>query len=60
MLKVVKVQLHNGNRHLETYAVLDDSAERTIVLPSAVQQLASLMLRTVHQEVVQLKGHSVT
>ena len=39
MLKIVKVLLHNGNRVLETYAVLDDGSERSIILPSAVQHL---------------------
>lgn len=64
MLKVVKVRLYNDNRSLETYAVIDYGSECTI--PTAVQQMAlpkkaeSLMLRTVHQEVVQLKGNSVT
>lgn len=39
MLKVVKVLLHNGNRKMETYAVLDDGSERSIVLAQVVQQL---------------------
>ncbi len=39
MLKVVKVRLHNGDRALETYAVLDDGSERSIILPKAVKHL---------------------
>ncbi len=39
MLKVVKVLLHNQDRVMETYAVLDDSSERSIILPHAVQRL---------------------
>lgn len=65
MLKVVKVLLHNQNRVLETYAVLDDGSERSIILPYAVQRLnltaqpETLTLRTVHQDVMQLHGASV-
>lgn len=65
MLKVVKVLLHNQDRVLETYAVLDDGSERSIILPHAVQRLnltaqpETLTLRTVHQDVLQLHGASV-
>ncbi|KAK0142848.1 hypothetical protein N1851_019212 [Merluccius polli] len=65
MLNVVKVLLHNQDRVLETYAVLDDGSERSIILPHAVQRLnltaqpETLTLRTVHQDVVQLHGASV-
>ncbi|XP_058508983.1 uncharacterized protein LOC131475122 [Solea solea] len=65
MLKVVKVLLHNQDRVLETYAVLDDGSERSIILPCAVKRLnliaqpETLTLRTVHQDVVQLHGASV-
>ena len=65
MLKVVKVLLHNQDRVLETYAVLDDGSERSIILPNAVQRLnltlqpETLTLRTVHQDMVQLHGASV-
>lgn len=54
---------------METYAVLDDSSERTIILSQAIQQLQLsrqseilqllLHLRTVQQEVVELHGASV-
>ncbi|KAG7457240.1 hypothetical protein JOB18_014039 [Solea senegalensis] len=66
MLKVVKVLLHNGDRRMETYAVLDDGSERSIVLPQVVQQLnlvchpETLPLQTVHQSVKQLNGASVS
>lgn len=65
MLKVVKVPLHNGDRVMETYAMLDDGSERTIVLPQVVQQLhltrqpEVLYLRTIQQKVVELHGASV-
>lgn len=38
-LKVVKVCLHNGEMTLATHAVLDDGANRSILLPQAVQCL---------------------
>jgi len=66
MLKVVKVLLHNGDRRMETYAVLDDGSERSIVLPQVVQQLnlvchpETLPLQTVHQSIKQLNGASVS
>lgn len=36
LLKVVPVLLHNKNRMIETFAILDDIAERTMLLPTAV------------------------
>ncbi|XP_061128044.1 uncharacterized protein LOC133149871 isoform X1 [Syngnathus typhle] len=66
LLKVVKVLLHHGDRVLETFAVLDDGSERTIILPQAVEQLQlsqhpeTLHLRTVQQEVKELKGSCVS
>lgn len=66
MLKVVKVLLHNSDRRIETYAVLDDGSERSIVLPQVVQQLnlichpETLPLQTVHQSVKHLNGSSVS
>lgn len=62
MLKIVKVLLHNREKVMETYAVLDDGSERSIVLSQAVDQLnlptepETLTLRTVHQDVVNLHG----
>lgn len=64
LLKIVKVLLHNRDRVLETYAVLDDGSE-SLILPQAVQHLnlastpETLNLWTVHQDVVQLHGASV-
>lgn len=66
MLKVVKVHLHNAERSLEAFAVLDDGSERTIILPPAVQHLhltkepETLPLRTVRYDVVHLQGASVS
>ena len=39
LLKLVKVCLYNGNRKMETYAILDDGSERTMLLHSAAQEL---------------------
>nr|XP_055047823.1 uncharacterized protein LOC129433267 [Misgurnus anguillicaudatus] len=66
MLKVVQVRLHNNGRTLDTYAILDDGSERTIILPTAVNYLdletvvESLALRTIRQEVVEIQGASVS
>lgn len=66
MLKVVKVLLYNGRRTMETYAVLDDGSERTIVLQTAVQQLKLtgtpelLPLQTIQQCHTELEGSSVS
>uniref|UniRef100_A0AAV2M4R5 Gag-like protein n=1 Tax=Knipowitschia caucasica TaxID=637954 RepID=A0AAV2M4R5_KNICA len=66
LLKIVKVLLQHGNRTLETFAVLDDGSERSILLPHAVEQLQlikhpeTLHLRTVQQEVKELHGSSVS
>ena len=38
-LKVVTVCIHNGEKTLTTHAVLDDGADRSILLPQAVQCL---------------------
>ncbi|XP_039516158.1 uncharacterized protein LOC120470642, partial [Pimephales promelas] len=56
LLKVTKVVLHNGEQALETYAILDDGSERTMLLPAAAKELKlkgepeSLALRTVRQD----------
>lgn len=66
LLKVVKVKLTNKNRTLETYAILDDGSERTILLPSAAEYLGldgaaeKLVLRNVRQETETMQGRSVT
>lgn len=66
MLKVVNVYLHSGEKTLATHAVLDDGADRSILLPQAVQCLGlttqpeTISLRTVRQDVVQLHGASVS
>lgn len=56
LLKVIKVLLHNGDHTLESYSILDDGSECTIILHTAAQQLGlqgqpeDLPLRTVRQE----------
>lgn len=66
MLKVVPVQLRNGDKTLDTYAVLDDGSQRTILLPAAARHLGLhrqdevLPLRTIRQDVVKLDGASVS
>ncbi len=66
LLKVVEVTLQNGNKSLDTYALLDDGSERTILLHSAAQTLQlrgkseSLKLRTVRQDVQTLNGATVS
>lgn len=66
MLKVVNVCLHSGEKTLTTHAVLDDGADRLILLSQAVQSLGltaqpeTISLRTVRQDIVQLNGASVS
>ncbi len=66
LLKICKVLLRNGSQCLETYALLDDGSERTILLHSSAQQLGltgrpeELVLRTVRQDLQILHGASVT
>lgn len=66
LLKVLRVLLSYGNRTLETYAILDDGSERTMLLPAAVRKLGlqgtseALPLRTIRQDVQTLHGSSVS
>ncbi|CAM4514050.1 unnamed protein product [Leuciscus chuanchicus] len=66
LLKVSKVILRHGDQTLETYAVLDDGSERTLLLQPAVQHLGlegqpeDLPLRTVRQELQTLHGAAVS
>ncbi|XP_028314116.1 uncharacterized protein LOC114470250 [Gouania willdenowi] len=66
LLKMVKVLLHNGKHRLETYAILDDGSEHTILLHSAAQELhlkgqsEDLALRTIRQDVKTISGKSVS
>lgn len=66
LLKVVPVLLHNKSNSIETFAVLDDGAQRTMILPTAVQQLwlngesETLALRTVRIDVTHLQGSKVS
>src|SRR4029434_10079113 len=64
--KMVKVCLFNGNKKMETYAILDDGSERTMLLHSAAQELGlhgrseELALRTIRQDVRAVPGRSVS
>ncbi|XP_076135495.1 uncharacterized protein LOC143118304 [Alosa pseudoharengus] len=66
MLKVVPVFLINGRQRLQTYAILDDGSERTIILTSAASQLQLkgpeeiLNLRTVRHEVIPMSGETIS
>ncbi|KAK7879615.1 hypothetical protein WMY93_033671, partial [Mugilogobius chulae] len=66
LLKISKVLLRSEDKCLETYAVLDDGSERTIILQSAAKQLGLkgskevMALRTVRQEVEKLHGAAVS
>lgn len=58
--------LHNEDKTIETFAILDDGAERTMLLPSAAQRLQlegkeeTLALRTIRPDVTFLAGSVVT
>ncbi|KAK0139446.1 hypothetical protein N1851_023834 [Merluccius polli] len=66
MLKVVPVLLHYGEKTLDTFAILDDGSERTMLLPAAVKSLGirgpaeALPLRTVRQDIQVLHGYAVS
>ncbi len=66
LLKVIPVESEHKNQTLNTYAVLDDGSERTMLLPAAVQKLGlkgqteDLALRTICQDVKKLIGASVS
>lgn len=63
---MIPVVLQHKNQTLNTYAVLDDGSERTMLLPAAVQKLRlkgqteTLALRTIRQDVKKLHGASVS
>lgn len=65
LLKVVKVRLFNKTKTFDTYAILDDGSERTMLLPGAAKYLGlegepeQLELRTVRQQTETLKGRTV-
>ncbi|KAM9744816.1 uncharacterized protein ACNS7B_009326 isoform 1-T1 [Menidia menidia] len=66
LLKMVKVHLHYGAKRMETYAILDDGSERTMLLHQAAQQLGlrgqkeELALRTIRQDIKTVPGRSVS
>ncbi|XP_048030832.1 uncharacterized protein LOC125266231 [Megalobrama amblycephala] len=65
LLKVIRVLLRYGGKTLDTYAVMDDGSERTILLPDAARvlgiqgQAENIALRTVRQDVQTISGTSV-
>ncbi len=65
MLKVIPEHLSYEDRTLDTFALLDDGSERTILLPAAVEALGiqgvpeELLLRTVRGDVQDIRGHSI-
>ena len=66
LLKVVRVTLTHGERSLDTYAILDDGSERTMLLPAAVRKLGlqgrpeDMALRTIRHDVQTLHVASVS
>lgn len=59
---MVPIIISHGRKSLTTYAILDDGAERTIMLPAATQRLnlqgeaETLTQRTIRQDVTHLAG----
>ncbi|XP_063048733.1 uncharacterized protein LOC134442605 [Engraulis encrasicolus] len=66
LLKMVKVHLYHRGKRMETYAILDDGSERTMLLHPAAQQLGlqgpseDLALRTIRQDIRTVPGMSVS
>lgn len=66
LLKVIRVLLRYGGKTLDTYAVMDDGSERTILLPDAAHELGiqgqaeNIALRTIRQDVQTISGTMVT
>ena len=65
MLKIVRVHLRHRDRVLDTYAVLDDGSERTLLLASAANKLGlqgrkeNLSLRTIRRDLKTIEGERV-
>ncbi|KAG1929322.1 hypothetical protein F2P79_022979 [Pimephales promelas] len=66
LLKVVRVVLTHNGKSLETYAILDDGSERTMLLSSAAEGLGlngaaeTLILRTIRQGTEKIVGATVS
>ncbi|XP_073725195.1 uncharacterized protein [Misgurnus anguillicaudatus] len=66
LLKVVRVLLHHGDNTLDTFAILDDGSERTMLLTEAAQKLGlqgtpeNLALRTIRHDVQTINGAAVS
>lgn len=65
-LKVIRVQLHHQGRTLNTYAVLDDGSERTVLLSTLATKLGlqgtpeDLPLRTVRKDIETIHGSKIS
>lgn len=65
LLRVIKVVLHQEEKAMETYAILDDGSERNVLLQAAAKELnlhgepEQVALRTVCQYLKVLQGMSV-
>ncbi|KAL7851362.1 hypothetical protein AOLI_G00217180 [Acnodon oligacanthus] len=65
LLKVVPVLIRYGGRTLDTFAILNDGSERSMLLPAAAKSLGirgspeALPLCTVRQDIQVLKGRTV-
>lgn len=66
LLKIVPVVLRHGQHTLNTFAILDDGSERTMLLPAAAKILGltgipeDLPLRTVRYDIQMLHGRNVS
>lgn len=66
MLKVVPILIHFRGRTLNTFAILDDGSERSMLLPTAAKALSikgipeDLPLHTVRQDIQVLPGYTVS
>ncbi len=66
LLKVVRVILCNKHQTVDTYAILDDGSQCTMLLPAATKQLKlmgspeSLIISTIRQKIETLEGASVS
>lgn len=63
MLKVIPVFLINGQQRLQTYTILDDGSERTIILTSAASQLllkGPKEILNLRHEVIPMSGDTIS
>ncbi|XP_038071933.1 uncharacterized protein LOC119740637 [Patiria miniata] len=66
MLKVVPVLLHGPAGTIETYAILDDGSERSMLIQTAAEKLQlkgqpeTVLLRTVRDDIVECQGSAMS